>query len=333
MNEIAEKLHFCSVIDSGYLSRAVLMYESLKKTGVDFHLYIFTIDERAQNILTGLALDSVTAIPVEDVEDAELLRVKPGRTVAEYCWTLKSPMILYLMKKFGIALCTYLDGDLYFYSSPAILRDEMGNASILLTPHRYTPNRDLTNVSGIYCAQYLSFKNDAHGREALQWWRSKCIEWCFSGYHDGKSGDQMYLDDWLTRFHGVHELEHPGGGLGPWNVQQYSFQLDDGRIVGIEKRTQKQFEVVFYHFHFVRFLDDGYVELGDYNLSKDVIDILYVPYLRSLESVNRKIQSIDGSFDPRGTRTRKRTPRSAITTLKRIVLGRNNIFRLKSLLA
>ena len=83
----------------------------------------------------------------------------------------------------------------------------------------------------------------------LNWWRNACLDWCYAKAEDGKFGDQKYLDDWASRFEGVHELQHLGGGIAPWNVQQYIFKCEDSKIIGTEITTGKKFEVIFYHFH------------------------------------------------------------------------------------
>jgi hypothetical protein len=114
----------------------------------------------------------------------------------------------------------------------------MKDASVLITDHRYAPEYDQSKGSGKYCVQFICFKNDDNGMKALKWWRDACIDWCFSRIKDGKFGDQKYLDDWTTQYSGVHELQHLGGGVAPWNVRQYLFDQINGIIKG-KKKNEK----------------------------------------------------------------------------------------------
>lgn len=59
---------------------------------------------------------------------------------------------------------------------------------------------------------------------------------CVMQLENGKFGDQKYLDDWTARFKDVHVLQHLGGGIAPWNVQQYTFQKENDRIVGVKNK-------------------------------------------------------------------------------------------------
>ena len=297
------RLNFCNLFNSNYLSRGIVMYESLLKHCADFHLYVFAFDDKSYEFLKSQDHKHLTVISLKEFEDAELLRVKPSRTAAEYCWTCTSSTILYSINKFGLDNCTYLDADLQFFSDPRILFDEMGDRSVLITSHRYTPEYDQSIESGKYCVQFVSFKNDERGIKVLNWWRNACIEWCYARVEDGKFGDQKYLDDWITRFEGVHELQHLGGGIAPWNVQQYSFRSSQGKITGTELLSGKKFDVVFFHFHGVKFYNKNIVSLSGslYALNEEVKTVFYKPYIQQLNRVKKIINTINNTFDPNGS--------------------------------
>jgi len=323
--------NFCTLFDSNYLTRGLALYQSLEKHCADFHLYIFAFDEKCFELLTKLNLGKVTIISLKEFEDEELLRVKPSRSSAEYCWTSTSSTILYVLEKYKVESCTYLDADIFFYSSSKPIFDELGAKSILITEHRYSPQYNKEVKSGKYCVQLITFKNDENGLKALKWWRERCIEWCYARYEDGKFGDQLYLDDWTKRFDGVHILKHPGGGIASWNVQQYSFVNENNKLVGIETQSGKKFEVIFYHFHYLRFFTNGKVELGRRELTQNVIDTFYKPYIRELDKLNHQVQSLDSSINSNGLLEPSLSWKTPILFLYRKLKGVYNIFDYKEL--
>lgn len=302
--------NYCTLFDSNYLTRGLAMYESLKRYSDRFHLYIFAFDDRSYELLKKLNLEFVTVVSLQEFEDDELLALKSGRTAGEYCWTCTPSIIKYSIEKYNLDSCTYLDADLYFFSNPAILIKEMGEKSVLITEHRYTPEYDQSATSGIYCVQFMTFKNDTNGMRVLNWWRESCNTWCYARFENGKFGDQKYLDDWTTRFDGVHVLQHLGGGVAPWNIQQY-------------KLEEKPFELVFYHFHGLKFLPDEKVELGSYKLRKFDLKMLYKPYLAHLEKIKKQI---DNSYDYHGTSKPKTDWKTPLRKLKRRLKGSFNIY-------
>jgi hypothetical protein len=294
-------LNFCTLFNSRYLSRGLAMYHSLKAQCPAFTLYIFAFDDKCGEVLRQLALPGVVVISLREFEDEDLLRVKPDRTPAEYCWTSTPATILYCIKQYALGHCTYIDADLLFYSNPQVLMDEMGGRSVLITEHRYTPEyAAYQEPSGKYCVQYMTFKNTSEGMMVLQWWRDACIEWCYNRVEDHKFGDQKYLDDWTTRFSGVHELQHLGGGVAPWNVQQYEVNTRNGRLQGKEICTGKKFEFVFFHFHALKFYEDAVICFAHYRISAKQRELIYVPYLEKLEEARHQIRLVDDSFDPHG---------------------------------
>jgi len=291
------KLNFCTLFDSNYMTRGLAMHQSLLKNSPSFHLYIFAFDKIAVKVLSDLNLEHVTVISLHDFEDEALLNIKPTRTTAEYCWTCTPSTILYCIKKHKLDHCTYIDADLLFYSNPQVLIDEMGDKSVLITEHRYTPAYNQFSSSGKYCVQFVCFKNDEKGLIALNWWRNACIDWCYARFEDGKFGDQKYLDDWTTRFKGVHELQHIGGGVAPWNVQQYQFRLIEDKIY-LKELHGDYVPLVFFHFHGVKFYLEDIVQLCPfYYLPSYVVENIYFPYIKLLQVFEKHIEAIDNSFN------------------------------------
>jgi len=310
---------YCTLFDSNYLTRGLAMYESLAKHSDDFHLYVFAFDDKSYHLLKMLKYENMTIISLLELEDKALLEIKPSRSAGEYCWTCTPSVIKYSMDKFNLESCTYLDADLYFFSNPAVLIEEMDDASVLITEHRYTPEYDQSKTSGVYCVQFMTFKNDKNGMKVLNWWRNACIDWCFARFEDGKFGDQKYLDDWLERFEGVHVLKNIGGGVAPWNVQQYDL-LDN-------------FELVFYHFHNYKLLKGKRVSLGAYRLDKDVIDVFYKPYTKHIQKIGQGLKEHDGENCYHGILERKAFHwKDPLAFIKRQLKASYNVFDLHELL-
>lgn len=296
------KLNFCTLFNSNYLSRGLVMYDSLKNHCLQFHLYIFTFDDKATEVLKALNLPDITVISLSEFEDEELLAIKPTRSAVEYCWTCTPSTILYCIKKFELDHCTYIDADLCFYSNPEVLIKEMGNNSVLIIDHRFTPSYDQSQTSGKYCVQFMCFKNTRVGLSVLHWWRNACNDWCYARAEDGKFGDQKYLDDWPIRFDGVHELAHIGGGVAPWNVQQYEF-CEKGKSLFLKQGNIDFLPMIFYHFHGVKLYIENIAQYCPhmYELSRFVRRKIYHPYLTRLLDWKKRVDDLDSSFDSNGS--------------------------------
>jgi hypothetical protein len=177
-----------------------------------------------------------------------------------------------------------------FFSSPEPIFTEAKNASILLTEHRYLPEYDQSATSGIYNVQFMMFRRNIEGLNALTWWRDRCIEWCYARFENGKFGDQKYLDDWKERFTGVHVIQHLGAGLAPWNAAQYNLNKN-GEDIFVE-----EYPLIFYHFHALKIhpLKIGY--LSGYPLKPELCEWVYYPYYQQLNQSYQEIQNLTPGF-------------------------------------
>jgi hypothetical protein len=279
------------------------MYRSLEKHCLDFHLYVIAFDDITYNYFQKFPQKNLTVISLAQFEDGKLLAIKSTRSAGEYCWTCTASTVLYAINTFKLDHCVYVDADMCFYANPQLLFDEWGDKSVLITEHRYTPVYDQSKISGTYCVQFVGFKNDKDGIEALTYWRNSCIDWCYARAEDGKFGDQKYLDDWTIRFNNVHVLHHLGGGIAPWNMQQYDFREDADQIIGKEKVSGKEFSAVFFHFHGLKIYKDAISSLtGEtYEMNSTVRKLFYKPYVADLIRVSGVIHTHTGkTFDANG---------------------------------
>lgn len=292
-------MNFCTLFDSNYLSRGLCMYESLIRVCPDFHLFVFAFDDEVYSLLSKLKLPKTSIISLHEFEDDELLSVKPIRSRGEYCWTATSSTILYCLKNFNLDHCIYVDADIYFYTNPSILIEEVGEYDVMITEHRYTSEYDISHLYGKYCVQFILFKNTNNGINILNWWRTACLNWCYAKIEDGKFGDQKYLDNWTEIFERVHVIENLGGGIGPWNVQQYDIIQENSRFLGSIIKSKISFEVVFYHFHHLNYKKINFINefnLGPYKLQKEVVDLIYKPYINELILKEKFLRSIGFQF-------------------------------------
>ncbi|HET9278551.1 MAG TPA: hypothetical protein VFN95_10195 [Flavitalea sp.] len=280
------------------------LYESLEKNCPSFHLYVVAFNDECYTYFRNSDLKNITPIALKEFEDQKLLEVKPSRSIAEYCWTCTPSVISYCLNTFNLPACTYVDADMIFYRDPGILLDEMRTDSILISEHRYSKEYDQSATHGKYCVQFMCFKNNHAGIQALSWWRDRCLEWCYSYPEDGKFGDQKYLDDWTTRFAGVHVLQHLGGGVAPWNLQQFQFTIEDGEIHIIENATGNKYPLIFFHFHGLKFYTDNTVSLSGslYEMKQDVKNLVYKPYIRLLLQIGDRLKREGIGFNASGAR-------------------------------
>jgi hypothetical protein len=326
-------LHFCTLFDKNYMSRGLAMYQSLHEQCSSFHLYVFAFDDLCADVLQQMALPSMTVITLNEFEDEALLKIKPTRSRGEYCWTCTSSTILYCLKQYKLENCTYLDADLFFYRDPKELIAELAaQKHVIITEHRYTAYYDQSKVSGKYCVQFMYFDNSDASLEVLTWWRDRCLEWCYNRIEEGKFGDQKYLDDWTERFSCVHELQNLGGGLAPWNIQQYRFKEEHEELHGSEIATGKGFYPVFYHFHGIKFYDHGGMVFAPntYHISKEILLQFYHPYIYRLNQCRDEIQRVVAGLDPHGTLPKQQFFKDKYVKGKWAYIKANYIKRLKA---
>jgi len=297
-------IHFCTHFDQNYLSRGLLLLESLRARCRDFHLHIVCLDDFTQTFLTAQRYADVTCVPLAEVENwaPELLGCKRRRTLSEYCYTLSPFVPLYLLSHHpNLDFVCSLDADLYFYQDPAQLFEDFDQYSILITTHNFANHLLEERLkTGVYNVCFQAFRNDATGLACLEKWRQQCTDWCLAHYDaaNDRFADQKYLETWPRDFEGrVKVLDGPTVNLAIWNANRYRLTQAQGEI-----RADGQ-PVVFYHFHGLRLFSRHWVGNTFHWYStrpqKVLVKNVYLPYLAQLLSWEKRLTQMPNAAPQR----------------------------------
>ncbi len=298
-----KKYNIYTIFDKKFLVNGLALHSSLMKHCLnDFHLWILCLDEEITlDVLNKLKLKNVTLLRLEDVEDEDLLEAKKTRTTREYSWTLKPSVANYIFNKNPeIKTLMYNDSDIYYYTTPECIFDEIGGHSVLLFPHRLPQGKkDKEKTVGTYNAGMIVFRNNTNGRACLEWWRKECNLWCYHKEEPGRLGDQVYLDFFSDKFSGVKVSENLGVDVAPWNIKNYK-----GSVL---KRGNKIFvlntPLICFHFSLFNFYypkspiwPNGPTTAFEYTLPSPEKKFIYNEYTEEVYKGMNRILEVKPSF-------------------------------------
>lgn len=283
--------YFCTYFDRHYVSRALALYNSLVACQEHFHIFMLCMDEEAASSLSQLALPRVTVNRLLELEqtNSALLETKGQRSRIEYYYTCGPSYLLYILQRHReVDVLTYLDADLFFFSSPEPIFQEMGNSSIGLIEHRF--KQESLKRFGIFNVGWVSFRSDADGLTCLRWWAERCIEWCYDRIEGSRFADQKYLDEFPCRFKGVKIIRHPGANLAPWNLSRHRIS-NQAQAVLVDGQP-----LIFFHFHGFKMIKSWLFDTNtkEYKgrASKVVRQKVFGPYICELKLLRKRALSL-----------------------------------------
>ena len=289
-------LHFCTYFDINFLPRGLTLHHSLKEHCPEFRLWILCLDRACFEALSKLNLQFVDLIALEDFEsdDKALLAARQNRSLIEYYFTCTPSLPLFVLKhNLEVEIITYLDADLFFFANPGPIFSEIDGKSVALIAHRFPDVLKVKEVHGIYNVGWLSFRRNDTGLSCLNWWRDRCIEWCYDRIEDGRYADQKYLDVFPERFTDATVIQHKGANVAPWNLANYCFSIHNNKIWVDDE------ELIFFHFHRLTQIENTIYDpgLSIYGniLSKIIEHHVYRPYIRLLRDINKQVLPLNGS--------------------------------------
>jgi hypothetical protein len=281
---------FCTYFDQAYLARGLALIHSLERHARPFTLWVLCLDETTRRVLQALNLPEVRLLTLPELEawEPRLAAARADRTRVEYYWTCTPSLVVYVLERLAAGtLVSYLDADLFFFSSPEDVYRECPNLSVLIHEHRFSKRQQHhLHISGIYNVGLIGFRSDTAGWLALRWWQEACLAACYMRPEEGYCGDQRYLDDWPQRFSGVHVLEHVGAGLAPWNQDQYSYSQQNG-VPQVASRP-----LVFYHFHALYRLGPRLYAQRSFDVPRVLRGLVYRPYANALAHAEHETRQV-----------------------------------------
>ena len=242
------------------------------------------MDNYTFDYLSKMKLSNVKLYKIQDLEfNIEGLKTaKKNRNKVEYFFTC-SPAICknVLIKNPNISSITYLDSDLYFFSSPKVIFDEIKDCSVAIVEHRFHWITKRQIKYGRFNVGWVTFRNDIEGNSCLDLWLKDCINWCYQKVEKDRYGDQKYLDRWPKLFKNLKVIENVGANAAIWNVKNYKWSLNDNKIL------LNNTPLVFYHFANIHQIDENKFNTNLSRVLKPLKGVLrdnvYKVYLKNLK--------------------------------------------------
>ena len=103
---------------------------------------------------------------------------------------------------------------------------------LFLTPHRCKIKhfKNIEKKVGNFNAGFVAIKNSKNGNKVLQFWKKKCLDWCFDIPDDSRYADQKYLNDISKKFKNIQTFPSIGLNLAPWNIANKNQTLEISKV-------------------------------------------------------------------------------------------------------
>ena len=246
-------IHCFTSITFSYLNRARVLGQTVKKHHPDWTLWLCVTDREPP----GFSLD-VDDEPFDEVLYSADLGIPDFESwlfrhnIVEACTAVKGPMLRRLLET-GAEQVFYLDPDTAVCNSLQPMVEMLSEASILLTPHQLMPDHEHQAIvdneicslgHGIYNLGFIAVSNSEPSWSFSQWWKDRCLEYCYDEREKGIFVDQKWCDLVPAFFDGVTIVRDPGYNVASWNLSNRTLAMTaDGEMV-----VNKSHLLRFFHF-------------------------------------------------------------------------------------
>ncbi len=241
-----------TICSNNYLGQAKILQTSFLEHNPDYKFFIGLVDLLDTSIdYKNEFNDSVIVIEEKIIPGFDSFVEKYD--IVELNTAIKPFLFKYLIQQYKPTYIHYLDPDIKVYGSIGVIDAELGNKSMLLTPHFYspvpddglTPFENLALNHGIYNLGYLGVNaNHAEAIKCLDWWGLRTSHHGYSKVEAGFFVDQLWINLVPIFFKDVVITTHFGCNVGPWNLHERFFE-NKGKTVVMDGDKKP---LLFYHF-------------------------------------------------------------------------------------
>jgi len=277
-------LNFCTYFDKNYLSRFLVLIDSIGKFNNQYNFFVLALDDFVIDFFRKNKIKNIQLISLKDLEQEykDLIVAKNNRSLIEYYFTLSPFLPEYVFKKFKCKSISYVDSDFFFFKDPAKLLLQNSNSSITLI------NQKSLTKYGIFNVGLISYNfNFSETLEIINNWSQQCLNSCADTPDTKKNiyADQKYLDEWVIKLKNIKILYPENTVLSPWDRNSLiEYNIDN---------------IFAFHFHGFQ-INNNFFNTGFSNYSKKpskiILDKIYYPYVKKIYSKNTEYNLINKSI-------------------------------------
>lgn len=238
-----------TICSNNYLSEALTLGDSLKANGLaKNNFFIFLCDKKKIEINYEDLIFKV--IEITDAIVPGFTELTQRYQLVELNTSVKPSLFKYLFKSFNENIFAYLDPDLFFYKNIEIVVKELGDSSVLLTPHILNsvtldshPSESVFLNYGLYNLGFLMLRKDYIANQILDWWEERTLKIGYDNPSKGLFVDQLWMNLTPIYFENVKISRHIGLNTAYWNLTERSISSKNDYYFLNETE-----ELVFFHF-------------------------------------------------------------------------------------
>jgi hypothetical protein len=238
----------CSI---NYLAQAKTLGDSLLKHNPEYKFYIGLVDKLAESKIDKSKLPDYELVEVADLNIDGFDGMFDRYNITELNTAVKPFFLQFFYDKYpNASIVNYFDPDIEVFQPFTDLDKNLGEYSLVLTPHTCSPypdglnpkERDLLNT-GVFNLGFIGTSRSTITIEFLKWWQQKLRFECYIDLANGMFVDQLWVNFAPVYWENVLIDRHLGYNMAYWNLHERALNFSENQYW--VNRTEP---LVFFHY-------------------------------------------------------------------------------------